>query len=51
MNGLLNQRTPDKVAALRGKKPSEIAPQGLVDAFEKTKAERKTDLKVKDCES
>tara|TARA_Y100000590_G_scaffold215258_1_gene243956 strand:- start:598 stop:1158 length:561 start_codon:yes stop_codon:yes gene_type:complete len=51
MNGLLNQRTPDKVAALRGKKPSEIAPQGLVDAFEKTKAERKTDLKVKDGES
>ena len=51
MNGLLNQRTPDKVAALRGKKSSEIAPQGLVDAFEKTKAERKTDLKVKDGES
>ena len=51
MNGLLKQRTPDKVAALRGKKPSEIAPQGLVDAFEKTKAERKTDLKVKDGES
>ena len=51
MNGLLNQRTPDKVAALRGKKPSEIAPQGLVDAFEKTKAERKADIKVKDGES
>ena len=51
MNGLLNQRTPYKVAALRGKKPIEIAPQGLVDAFEKTKAERKTDLKVKDGES
>ena len=51
MNGLLNQRTPDKVATLRGKKPSKRAPQGLVDAFEKTKAERKTDLKVKDGES
>ena len=51
MNGLLNQRTPDKVAALRGKKPSEIAPQGLVAAFEKTKAERKMYLKVKDDEN
>ena len=34
-------RTPDSVAKLRGKKPSEIAPKGLVDAYEKTKAERK----------
>jgi|TARA_B110000914_G_scaffold209322_1_gene207550 small subunit ribosomal protein S5 len=41
MNGLLGQRTPDSVAKLRGKKPSEIAPKGLVDAYEKTKAERK----------
>jgi len=51
LNGLLNQRTPDMVAALRGKKPSEIAPQGLVEAFEKTKAERKTKTKVSDVES
>ena len=41
INGLLGQRTPDSVAKLRGKKPSEIAPKGLVDAYEKTKAERK----------
>ena len=39
------------VAALRGKKPSEIAPQGLVEAFEKTKAERKTKTRVSDVES
>ena len=41
LNGLLGQRTPDSVAKLRGKKPSEIAPKGLVEAYEKTKAERK----------
>ena len=41
INGLLGQRTPDSVAKLRGKKPSEVAPKGLVDAYEKTKAERK----------
>ena len=44
MNGLLGQRTPDSVAKLRGKKPSEIAPKGLVDAYEKTKAERKVTI-------
>ena len=41
LNGLLGQRTPDEVAKLRGKKAMEIAPKGLVDAYEKTKAERK----------
>ena len=41
INGLLNQRTPDSVAKLRGKKSSEVAPPGLVEAYEKTKAERK----------
>ena len=46
INGLLNQRTPDMVAGLRGKKPSEVAPAGLVEAYEKTKAERK--VKVAD---
>ena len=49
LNGLLNQRTPDSVAALRGKKVSEVAPQGLIDAYEKTKSERK--IKVNDGES
>ena len=39
------------VAALRGKKPLEIAPRGLVEAFEKTKAERKTKTKVPDVKS
>ncbi len=48
-NGLLNQRTPDSVAALRGKNVSEVAPKGLIDAYEKTKAERK--IKVNDGES
>ena len=51
LNGLLNQRTPDMVAALRGKKTSEVAPQGLVEAFEKTKAERRTSKQVADGES
>ena len=51
LNGLLNQRTPDMVAALRGKKTSEVAPQGLVEAFEKTKAERRTNKQVADGES
>ena len=46
INGLLNQRTPDMVAGLRGKKPSEVAPAGLVAAYEKTKAEKK--VKVAD---
>ena len=46
INGLLNQRTPDMVAGLRGKKPSEVAPPGLVKAYEKTKAEKK--VKVAD---
>ena len=46
INGLLNQRTPDSVASLRGKKSSEVAPPGLVEAYEKTKAEKK--LKVSD---
>ena len=41
INGLLNQRTPDSVAKLRGNKSSEVAPPGLVEAYEKTKAERK----------
>ena len=41
INGLLNQRTPDSVASLRGKKSSEVAPPGLVEAYEKTKAEKK----------
>ena len=41
INGLLGQRTPDSVAKLRGKKPSAIAPNGLVDAYDKTKAESK----------
>jgi small subunit ribosomal protein S5 len=44
MNGLLGQRTPDSVAKLRGKKPSEIAPKGLIEAYEKTKAERKVTI-------
>ena len=46
INGLLSQRTPDLVAGLRGKKPSEVAPPGLVKAYEKTKAEKK--VKVND---
>jgi len=41
IHGLLNQRTPDLVAKLRGKKSEEIAPAGLVQAFEKTKEEKK----------
>jgi len=41
IHGLLNQRTPDSVAKLRGKKSEEIAPPGLVQAFERTKAEKK----------
>ena len=41
LNGLLGQRTPDEVAKLRGKNVMEIAPKGLVDAYENTKAERK----------
>ena len=46
INGLLNQRTPDSVASLRGKKSSEVAPPGLVEVYEKTKAEKK--VKVSD---
>ena len=41
LNGLLGQRTPDEVSKLRGKNVMEIAPKGLVDAYENTKAERK----------
>ena len=48
---LTEDAVQDMVAALRGKKPSEIAPKGLIDAFEKTKAERKSKTKVIDVES
>ena len=41
LNGLLGQRTPDEVAKLRGKKAMEIAPKGLVDAYEKNKSREK----------
>jgi small subunit ribosomal protein S5 len=44
MQGLLNQRTPDIVAKLRGKKPSEVAPPGLVAAYENTKAQKKVQV-------
>ena len=40
LNGLLGQRTPDEVDKLRGKNVMEIAPKGLVDSYENTKAER-----------
>jgi len=41
IDGLLSQRTPDSVAKLRGKKAEEVAPAGLVQAYERTKAEKK----------
>ena len=41
INGLLSQRTPDIVAGLRGKNLLEVAPPGLVAAYEKTKARKK----------
>ncbi len=44
MQGLLNQRTPDIVAKLRGKKASEVAPPGLVAAYENTKAQKKVQV-------
>jgi hypothetical protein len=44
MQGLLNQRTPDIVAKLRGKKASEVAPPGLVAAYESTKAQKKVQV-------
>ena len=41
LHGLLEQRTPDSVAKIRGKKPSEVSPPGLVKAYEATQAKRK----------
>ena len=41
LQGLLEQRTPESVAKIRGKKPSEVAPPGLVKAYEATQARRK----------
>jgi small subunit ribosomal protein S5 len=40
MDALLQQRRPDKVAALRGKRPEEITPPGLLAAYRKTEALR-----------
>jgi small subunit ribosomal protein S5 len=40
MDALLQQRRPDKVAALRGKRPEEITPPGLLAAYRKTEAMR-----------
>ena len=39
MQGLLTQSTPAIVANLSGKKASEVAPPGLVAAYENTKAQ------------
>ena len=41
LNGLLAQRPPESVSKVRGKKQSDIAPPGLIKAYEKTEAERK----------
>jgi len=41
LNGLLEQRTPESVAKIRGKKQQEVSPPGLIRAYESTKAGRK----------
>lgn len=41
LHGLLEQRTPESVARIRGKKQSEVSPAGLIKAYEATKAKKK----------
>ncbi len=41
LHGLLEQRTPESVAKIRGKKQSEVSPPGLIKAYEATKATKK----------
>ncbi len=41
LNGLLEQRTPEGVAKIRGKKKEEVSPPGLIQAYESTKAREK----------
>ena len=41
LNGLIEQRTPESVAKIRGKKQDEVSPPGLIRAYEGTKAVRK----------
>jgi small subunit ribosomal protein S5 len=40
MNGLRNQRRPDEVARLRGKRAEDIVPPGLLAAYNSTEAMR-----------
>jgi small subunit ribosomal protein S5 len=40
MNALTGQRRPEQVAALRGKKPEEVTPPGLLAAYRSTEALR-----------
>jgi small subunit ribosomal protein S5 len=40
MNALTGQRRPDQVAALRGKKPEEVTPPGLLAAYRSSEALR-----------
>jgi small subunit ribosomal protein S5 len=40
VNALLSQRRPDQVAALRGKRPEEIVPPGLLASYRSTEALR-----------
>ena len=41
LNGLIEQRTPESVAKIRGKKQEEVSPPGLIRAYESTKSARK----------
>lgn len=43
MNALTGQRRPDQVAALRGRKPEDIVPPGLLAAYRSTEAMRAVD--------
>lgn len=40
LNALAGQRRPDEVAALRGKRPEEVTPPGLLAAYRATEAAR-----------
>ena len=41
LNGLLEQRTPESVAKIRGKKQEEVSPPGLIRAYESTKSNKR----------
>ncbi len=44
IDGLKSLRRPDEIAALRGKSPEEVAPKGMLDAYNERKTRPRTEV-------